>query len=418
MENNKKLTFEQLYAKVVLATETGVVDDDLLDLKYDPHHISCILRPTLPGQRIVCPPSVGHCPGKSYLDCILDNISQDVTGKWHYELKNEYCRDRLDVDKIPELLESKDLVSTLKMLKKGDQPVYAAIAPAFLSQFEGMDDGQLRAAFKRLGFAGMVEVSLFADILTLKEALEFDAKIKDEHDYMLTSCCCPTWIAMVRRMYPQLMDKIPASVSPMIASGRVIKHLVPDAAVVFVGPCLAKKNEAKEPDLAGAIDVVLTFKEMKTFFETAKISPENLPNDLREHSSYAGRIYAVNKGVSEAVKTTLDRIRPDRDIKVHGIQADGTAACKNLLAEIEAGNIKGNFLEGMGCVGGCVGGPRAIIAKEVAAEHVREYAKKALYQTPIDNPYVIELLHRLGIHTIEQLLDDDTFFSRHFSKNQ
>ena len=414
MKQSSSLTFEELYAKIVRATETQEVDPDLLKLKYDPHHLECVLKPSLPNIKLSCESVTGHCPEKHFLDCLFDNMTKNEGGNWTFKLKSSHCQERLDVEKIPALLESKDTVSTLMTLQKNDCPVFVAIAPAFLSQFAGMDDGKIRAAFKRLGFAGMVEVSLFADILTLKEALEFDEKIHDEGDYMLTSCCCPMWIQMIRRLHPRLLDKIPASVSPMIATGRVIKHLVPGSAVVFIGPCLAKKAEAKEPDIADAIDHVLTFREVKDLFDVAKITPESLVSDLREHSSYAGRIYAVTKGVSESVRVTLNRIRPDKEIKVKAQQADGVIACKQLLAELETGKTKANFIEGMGCIGGCVGGPRAIIDKDVAATHVRNYAKAAIYKSPIDNPYVIELLHRLGIRTIEALLEDQFFFTRHF----
>lgn len=112
--------------------------------------------------------------------------------------------------------------------------------------------GKLRSAFKALGFSGMVEVALFADILTLKEALEFDKNIVNDNDYQLTSCCCPMWIAMIRKIYHELMPHVPGSVSPMIACGRVIKKLHPDAVTVFVGPCIAKKSEAREPDIKGS----------------------------------------------------------------------------------------------------------------------------------------------------------------------
>jgi iron only hydrogenase large subunit-like protein len=305
-------------------------------------------------------------------------------------------------------------MATLDRLRDPSAPVYAVVAPAFLSQFRDIDDGQLRTIFKRLGFSGMVEVSLFADILTLKEALEFDMMIHDEGDYMLTSCCCPVWIQMIRKLHPELLKKVPGSVSPMVACGRVVKRLVPGAVTVFVGPCLAKKAEAREPDVQDAIDHVLTFKEVADLFEAAQIDPVGIPQDLREHSSFAGRIYAVSKGVSEAVAVTLDRIRPDKPIKVKAVQADGVPECKRLLDELTQGKTTANFLEGMGCAGGCVGGPRSLIDRSVATAKVRDYAKKALYATPIDNPYVIELLQRLGIQTIEELLEDQEVFTRRF----
>ena len=415
MKNNHRLSFEELYAKIVMASESRILDKDLLRLKYDPHHLECVFRPTIPMAAIDCAPGeTGHCPGKQFLDCLFDNLVSDPDGSFRFELKSPRCGERLVAEKIAPVLASKDLMNVLTALRKADHPIFAAIAPAFLSQFDGIGDGQLRSAFKKLGFSGMVEVSLFADILTLKEALEFDTKIHDEHDYMLTSCCCPMWIQMIRRLHPHLLDHVPASVSPMVAAGRVVKHLVPGAKIVFVGPCLAKKAEAKEPDIADAIDHVLTFKEVKDLFDAAKITSANLIDDLREHSSYAGRIYAVTKGVSESVRVTLDRIRPDKEIKVDAVQADGVIECKKLLVELEAGRVKANFLEGMGCIGGCVGGPRALVDKAISTEKVRKYANQSLYKTPIDNPYVVELLHRLGIHTIEALLEDQVYFTRHF----
>jgi len=177
---------------------------------------------------------------------------------------------------------------------------------------------------------------------------------------------------------------------------------------------LAKKAEAKEEDTKDAVDVVLTFRETKDLFVTAKIKASELKTDVREHSSTAGRIYAVASGVSQAVKMTLDRIRPDKEIKVKAVHASGVPECKDLLKNLESGNLKANFIEGMGCQGGCVGGPRSIIDKDTAKVKVNKYAKKSLYLTPIDNPYVIEMLHRLDIKSIEQLLDDEEIFTRHF----
>ena len=109
-------------------------------------------------------------------------------------------------------------------LKKGDTPIYALVAPAFSGQFgPEVTAGKLRTALKLLGFSGMLEVAVFADILTLKEALEFDKNVNKEGDFQLTSCCCPMWIAMIRRLYHQLMPNVPGSVSPMIAGGRTVK---------------------------------------------------------------------------------------------------------------------------------------------------------------------------------------------------
>ncbi len=308
---------------------------------------------------------------------------------------------------------SADSVESLKLVKS-ERLTFALIAPAFLGQFEGADKaGILRAALKSIGFDGMIEVSLFADILTLKEAFEFDRNIKNESDYQLTSCCCPMWIAMIKKIYSSLMPHMPASVSPMIASGRVIKLLYPDAATVFIGPCIAKKAEAREPDIAGAIDRVLTFSEVKDIFAALGVNPSDFPSIDKDHSSYSGRIYARRKGVSEAIECTIKRINPERDILPKAEHADGVASCKLMLNSILEGKASANFFEGMGCAGGCVGGPKACIPVETATDQVNGYAALAPYKTPIDNAYIIELLHRIGIDTDDDLLESD-IFSRKF----
>ena len=133
-----------------------------------------------------------------------------------------------------------------------------------------------------------------------------------------------------------------------------------------------------------------------------------------DHSSRAGRIYAHTRGVSEAVKLTLERINPDRQISLTTQTADGVKACRNLIDDILAEKTTANFYEGMGCNGGCVGGPKSIIPQQIARQNVEEYGKQAIYPTPIDNPYVIELLKQLGYETIESLLDNSHIFTRSF----
>jgi len=313
------------------------------------------------------------------------------------------------------LVERKDLIPILELLNTRTVPVYAMIAPAFNGQFTlDVTAGKLRSAFKCLGFYGMLEVALFADILTLKEALEFDRTIKDDKNFMLTSCCCPIWVAMIKKIYHDLIPHMPPSVSPMVACGRAIKKIHPQAVTVFIGPCIAKKAEAKEPDIKDAVDYVLTFQEVKELFDLAEIDFSRLPEDLRDHSSRAGRIYARTGGVSEAVQSTLNRLNPGRKIPLIATQANGAVECKRLLKDITEGNIKANFMEGMGCVGGCVGGPKALIPYKEGTEHVIEYGDNATYKTPIDNPHAIELLEQLGFNSIEDLLERDNIFIRRF----
>jgi len=244
--------------------------------------------------------------------------------------------------------------------------------------------------------------------------LEFDKNILTEQDYQLTSSCCPMWIAMIRKIYKELIPHVPPAVSPMIASGRAVKVMHPDALTIFIGPCLAKKAEAKEKDIADAVDFVLTFQEIQDIFDVMEIDPSKLEESEKDHSSRAGRIYAHAGGVSEAVSETLQRLNPNRKISIHTQQADGVPACKAMMNDLLSGNTTANFFEGMGCVGGCVGGPRVLIPREEGRANVIEYGKAAPYPTPIDNPYVVELLHRLGLDTVESLLEKSEIFTRNF----
>lgn len=413
-------TFYALYEKLARAALAGGHEAALQEvekLDFDPHQLDCLLNPKhhAPVWRLSpcdCEEGESACLGVCPFHAIRRNEDGNI------EIDQAACTGCslcVDACQAKKLTQSKEILPVLEAVAAQAAPVYALIAPAFVSQFsERVTPGRLRSAFKALGFAGMVEVALFADILTLKEALDFDELVRSEEDFLLTSCCCPIWIAMIRKVYGSLTPHIPASVSPMIACGRAVKQLVPGAVTVFIGPCVAKKAEAREADIADAVDYVLTFQEIQDVFDFASIDPEKMGEDLRDHSSRAGRIYAHTGGVSEAVKTTLERLRPGRRIPLKARQADGVPACKKMLNELMQGEIRGNFLEGMGCVGGCVGGPKRLLPREEGAAHVAHYGETAPVRTPIDNPYVMELLRRLGYETVESLTQEDTMFRRNF----
>ena len=204
----------------------------------------------------------------------------------------------------------------------------------------------------------MIEVALFADILTLKEALEFDGEHSNRNRLPTNLLLLPLFGFPIRKIYQDLVPHVPPAVSPMIASGRAVKVIHPDALTIFIGPCLAKKAEAREKDIAGAVDFVLTFQEIQDIFQVMKINPSEMEESEKDHSSRAGRIYAHTGGVSEAVADTLKRLNPNRKISIRTQQADGIPACRTMMNDILSGKTKANFFEGMGCVGGCVGGPR------------------------------------------------------------
>ena len=406
-------TFQQLYEDLL---RQKVSVEEPLPKEYDPKHLDCLLYPEEYAP-VISTDTCADCFERAcQKSCIFDAIETGKEGELFINPSRcEGCAACIDVCKSNHLAASKDVLPAMRAVQNASGPVYLMIAPAFSGQFRGhVTAGKLRSACKALGFTGMVEVALFADILTLKEALEFERHVREPGDFQLTSCCCPVWIAMIRKRYHELLPHVPGAVSPMVACGRFLKRIHPDAVTIFAGPCLAKKKEAKEPDIADAVDNVLTFQEMQDIFDAAEISLEELPEEEKEHASKAGRLYARTGGVSQAVEEMVRQLSPDGKIGVRCEQANGTKECMEMMRRIQNKETDANFFEGMGCVGGCVGGPKAIIDSEKGKRYVDEYAKNSIYQTPLENPYVRKLLEELGFETVEELLEDNTLLTREF----
>lgn len=307
------------------------------------------------------------------------------------------------------LADKMEFLPLINLLKDQNTTVFAAVAPAIAGQFgDEVTLGQLRTALRLMGFTDMVEVAMFADILTIREAFEFNQLVKSEDDFYLTSCCCPVWFNLTKKGYPEMYTHMSPSVSPMIASGRFLKDMYKDARVVFIAPCIAKKNEINEPELKGAIDFVINFRELAEVFNALGINPVELPGEEKDQASLGGRLYAKSGGVSFSVKTVVNRLEPKRVIKLKAKRVDGVKSCKQILDELSAGNYIGaNFIEGMGCVGGCVGGPRTNIDLDKATKIVNEFGEDSLIMTPFDNMNVMKILKQSGIDSIEKIMQNE-----------
>lgn len=333
--------------------------------------------------------------------CPFDAILIDTKGHTTY-IDNEKCTDcGFCVDACPTgaLMDKVEFIPLINLLK-GNSTIIAAVAPAITGQFgENVNINNLRSAFKKIGFTDMVEVAFFADMLTLKEAIEFDEHVKTEEDLMITSCCCPMWVGMVKKVYYDLVKHVSPSISPMIAAGRVLKELNNNCKVVFIGPCIAKKGEAKDGDLLGDIDYVLTFTELKDIFDTLNIQPEKLEEDVSsEYASRGGRLYARTGGVSIAIGEVIERLFPEKYNLFNPVQGNGVKECKELLTKAQNGEVKANFIEGMGCVGGCVGGPKKLIDASSGKRSVDEFAESSKIKVSIDSDCMNEILGRIGIN--------------------
>lgn len=404
------MTFEELY-KTLTHDKAQATTRSWTGLHYDKAQMDCLLHPD--SHPLIWKVGECACTEKSCVSACLFDAVEIKDGSISFDPeKCTGCNECVVACEAHNLEQSRDTIKAIEILKESDTKVYALMAPAFVGQFgETATPSRIRTALKQIGFAGMVEVATFADILTLKEALEFK-KNSTNQKFQLTSCCCPVWISMIKRNYADIVDHLPPAVSPMIAAGRIVKQLNPDCKTIFVGPCLAKKAESREKGLVGAVDCVLTFQELNDLFEAFQVDFTKLDDITKEHASTAGRLYARTGGVSEAVALAAKRLQVTQELRP--VFANGVKECKEMLNAILNDDIRGNFYEGMGCVGGCVGGPKRIIDTEIGKEFVNQYAQEALFDTPLDNPYVIEIMNRLGFKTVDNFLQKSDILTRDF----
>lgn len=203
-------------------------------------------------------------------------------------------------------------------------------------------------------------------------------------DFMITSCCCPPFVRMAKGFRPKISGMVSDSVSPMVAVARFIKAEDENAKVVFIGPCVAKKTEAKLTDLKDAVDCVLTFEELAAIFEAYKLEPGAIEVKMPvADASHDGRIYAHIGGVSKAISTSIKNLNPNINVKMrHG---NGIRECKQILDAIEQGNLEANFVEGMACIGGCVGGPGKLKDPKTSAKAVDIFAEKSKVKEAVLN---------------------------------
>ena len=244
----------------------------------------------------------------------------------------------------------KDAIEILKDSEGSKKyPVYAIVAPSIASQFKGVTLGQVVSAIEKLGFRSVVEAALGADMVAYKEAAELAEK------GFLTSSCCPTFVTFIKKYYPELADKISTNLSPMATIAKWIKEHNPNCKIMFIGPCIAKKQEIKDEKVSKYVDVTLTFEELQAMIDAKEIDLKSLEESPLDNASYYGRIFARAGGLTDAVKEALKEQNSDFEAKP--IAVDGLENCRLALIKAKGGNIDFNFIEGMGCIGGCIGGP-------------------------------------------------------------
>lgn len=246
------------------------------------------------------------------------------------------------------------MVPVIEVLKSGKH-VYAMAAPATEGQFgPDITMASWRKAMKEIGFVDFYDVGLGGDMTAAYEAEEWTEAYK-EGKKKVTSCC-PAFVNMVRMHFPQLADCVSTTVSPMCAVSRLIKAQDPEAVTVFIGPCVAKKSEVVDQQIEGNADFVLTYSEIRAIMRAKNVKLEPCENNDQIASTF-GKRFANSGGVTAAVLQSMKEADADIDVKVQ--KANGAAECKKALLLLRAGKLPFDFIEGMACEGGCVGGPSA-----------------------------------------------------------
>ena len=254
-----------------------------------------------------------------------------------------------------------------------DYKVYAIVAPSVSSQFSYAKLGQVITGLKELGFFTVIEVALGADMVAQAESRELAEK------GFLTSSCCPAFVAYVKSAFPTLLQHVSHNLSPMATLAKYLKEMEKNAKVVFIGPCTAKKAEAQLDEVKPFVDVVLTFEELQALFDSRDMDITTLPEGVLDNASYFGRIFARSGGLSDAVAQGLKEQGIDFDLKA--VPCDGIEECKKALLLKSKNVLDGNFIEGMACIGGCIGGAGCLTHGPKDKAEVDKYGREAFEKT-------------------------------------
>ena len=266
------------------------------------------------------------------------------------------------------------ILDVINLLKNGNEnKVYALVAPSISSQFTYAKLGQVITGMKVLGFHTVIEAALGADMVALSEAKELSEK------GFLTSSCCPAFVQYIKSAFPQLTQYISHNLSPMAMLAKYIKETTPNAKVVFVGPCTAKKAEAQLEHVKEYVDAVLTFEELQALFDSRDLELSTLEEGELDNASYFGRIFARSGGLSDAAAQAMKELGIDFTIKP--VVCDGIEACRMALLKKSKNALDGNFIEGMACIGGCIGGAGCLTHGEKNKAEVDKYGREALEKT-------------------------------------
>lgn len=253
-----------------------------------------------------------------------------------------------------------DETERVKVLIDSGAPVIASVAPSFIANYDGVGFKELKAALQKLGFADAEETAVGATIVKR----EYERLLNEDERNILISSCCHSVNLLIQKYYPSCLPYLADVLSPMQAHCKDIKQRYSGAKTVFIGPCVAKKDEADY--YTGITDAVLTYEELTEWFEAAGIVPEKKLDKTEESLA---RFFPTTGGI---LKTMQKNMRPDYTY----LAVDGVENCMAALHDIEEGNLERCFIEMSACAGSCIGGP---VMEKYHRMPVRDYYAVAHY---------------------------------------
>ncbi|MBD5632643.1 MAG: 4Fe-4S binding protein [Clostridia bacterium] len=330
-----------------------------------------------------CPyDAIAHHKRPCATACGVKAISSDEFGRAHIDNeKCVACGQCMSACPFGAIADKSQIYQLIQAIRKGDE-VVAAVAPAIVGQFgPNVTPGRMKAALLALGFKDVYEVAVGADVGCIAEAHHYVNEVATGKLPFLFTSCCPAWAVLVKKQFPDLASEVSQELTPMVATARSIKVNRPNARVVFIGPCAAKKLEASRRTVRSHVDFVITFEELAGMFDAKGINLaelEELPVDIQ--ATGAGRGYACSGGVASAIESCIGEYFPGTDVKIQ--HAEGLFDCKKVLTLAKAGKLNGYMIEGMGCPGGCVAGVGTIIPPERAKVAVDQIVKTSAEKVP------------------------------------
>ena len=252
-----------------------------------------------------------------------------------------------------------DGIEKVRVLLQSGDPVVVSLAPSFIANYEGIGIESMRAALKKMGFYDVEETAIGATIVKN----EYERMIREEERDIIITSCCHSINLLVQKRFPRCLEYLADVMSPMQAHCSDIKKRIPSAKTVFIGPCVAKKDEAEYYE--GIVDAVLTFEELDKMFAEDRVEPEI---ELDADANSRARFFPTTGGVLK----TMAQNAPGYTY----VAIDGVENCITALKDIESGKIHKCFIEMSACVGSCIGGPVMNRAKKPL---ISDYLKVASY---------------------------------------